>query len=457
VPANRDIRLIRAVFPQKARGSGKVRFLAPLLVLVVLAGCDWFGDKKQPLPGERISVLSLDRRLEPDPALASLPITLPRPVVNPDWPEPGGYPNHAMQHLSLPDNLTQAWKTNIGEGASRYTRVLSQPVVAKGRIYAMDGAVKISALEAATGNRLWQVDLKPEDERGNSMGGGVAFWNDRLYVSTGYAQVLALDPADGRIIWRKAVGAPVRSGPTVSDGRVFAVTVDNELVVLGADDGRRLWNQNAIPETASLLGNASPAVDGEVVVAAYSSGELYALTVENGRPLWSDNFSNTRGVNAVSSLADIRGRPVLDRDRVFAASHSGRIAAIDLRSGERTWEQDFGSTHSPWVAGDYVYLLSNDNELACLTRNEGKIRWVRKLQGYQNEKKKRDPMNWAGPVLGSDRLIVLSSAGDAISISPYTGEPLGREQMSAGGYMEPVIADDSLYVLTDDANLSAYR
>jgi outer membrane protein assembly factor BamB len=149
--------------------------------------------------------------------------------------------------------------------------------------------------------------------------------------------------------------------------------------------------------------------------------------VETGRPLWSDNFSNTRSVNAVSSLADIRGRPVLDRGRVFAASHSGRLAAIDLRSGERAWEKDFGSTHSPWVAGDYVYVLSNDNELICLTRNEGKIRWMRRFPSYQDEKKKKDPMTWAGPVLGGDRLIVLSSAGDAISVSPYTGEPLGRE------------------------------
>lgn len=433
------------------------RFVLPLLVSLSLAGCGWFGDKKQPLPGERISVLSLDRQLEPDPALAKIAITLPRPVVNADWPEDGGYPNHAMQHLSLADKLTQAWRTSIGEGASRYTRVLSQPVVAKGRVYAMDGGVQVTALDAATGNRLWQVDLKPEDERGNSFGGGIAFWNDRLYVSTGYAQVFALDPADGRVIWKSAVPGPVRSGPTVSDGRVFVVTVDNELDVLAADDGRRLWNQNAIPETASLLGSASPAVDGEVVVAAYSSGELYALEVENGRPLWSDNLASTRNVNAVASLADIRGRPVLDRGRVFAASHSGRIAAIDLRSGDRVWEQELGSTHSPWVVGDYIYILSNDNELVCLTRENGKVRWAYQLPSYQNEKKRKDPMSWAGPVLGSDRLIVLSSAGDAISISPYTGEPLGREEMSAGGYTAPVIADNSLYVLTDDANLSAYR
>jgi outer membrane protein assembly factor BamB len=430
---------------------------ALLLVSSLLAGCGWFDDKKQPLTGERISVLSLDRQLEPDPDLAKIPITLPAPVVNPDWPEPGGYPNHAMQHLSLPDSLTQVWRASTGEGASRYSRVLSHPIVEKGRVYAMDGGVQVSAYDAATGDRLWQVDLKPEDERGTSFGGGVAFWNDRLFASTGYAQVLALDPADGKVIWRSNVGSPVRSAPTVSDGRVFVVTVENELTVLAADDGRRLWVHNGIPETASLLGSASPAVEGEVVVVAYSSGELYALTVETGRPLWSDSLASTRSVDAVSALADIRGWPVIDRGRVFAASHSGRMAAIDLRTGERAWEQELGSTHSLWVAGDYVYVLSTDNELICLTRNEGKVRWVRLLPSYRDEKKRKDPMTWAGPVLGGDRLIVLSSDGGAISISPYTGDPLGREEMSAGGYFAPVIADNALYVQTDDAELSVYR
>ena len=163
------------------------------------------------LPGERISVLSLDRQLEPDPALAKIPITLPPPVVNADWPESGGYPNHAMQHLSLPDRLSQAWKTSIGEGASRYTRVLSQPVVAKGRVYAMDGGVQVSALDAGTGNRLWQVDLKPDDERGIRSAGCRLLERPSLCrdgLCAGFGARSGRWPGD----WKAAVGAPVRSG-----------------------------------------------------------------------------------------------------------------------------------------------------------------------------------------------------------------------------------------------------
>ncbi len=120
--------------------------------------------------------------------------------------------------------------------------------------------------------------------------------------------------------------------------------------------------------------------------SAIRRARFFALTVENGRPLWSDSLAAARGADAVSALADIRGRPVIDRGRVFAVSHSGRMVAIDLRSGERVWEQDIGSTHGPWVAGDYVYILSNDNELVCLTRNDGKVRWLRQLPELRGRK-----------------------------------------------------------------------
>lgn len=434
------------------------REFAALLLSLTPAACDWLGgEKKQPLPGERISVLGLDTTFDPDPQLASTPVALPPPVPNPDWPEPGGNPAHAMGHPALPDRIARAWETSVGEGASRRTRVLSQPIVVGGRVFAMDGGVQVSALDASSGGRIWQVDLKPEGMRGSAFGGGPSFWNDRLYVSTGYAQVLALDPADGKVIWRQNVGAPVHSAPTVADGRVFAVTIENELNALSTDDGRKLWSHNGIPEPAGLLGGASPAAEGEVVIAAYTSGEIFALRVENGRAVWSDSLASIRNVNAISGLADIRGRPVIDHGRVFAVSHSGRMAAIDLRSGERVWEQDIASSHGPWVAGDYVFVLASDNTLVCLTRKDGKIRWVHQLRRYEDEKGKSGPIRWAGPVLGGNRLIVVSSLGDAVSLSPENGQPVGSQSISGEAFLGPVIAGNTLYLLTDEANLSAYR
>jgi outer membrane protein assembly factor BamB len=249
----------------------------------------------------------------------------------------------------------------------------------------------------------------------------------------------------------------VRGAPTVADGRVFVVTVENTAEAIAADDGRRLWTHTGTAENAGLLGAASPAVEGEVVVVPYMSGELFALRVENGRPLWSDNLAAARRIDAVSGMADIRGLPVIDRGRVYAISHSGRLAAIDLRTGERIWEQEIGGTNMPWVAGDFVYVLGNNGDLICLTRRDGRIRWIHELPRYENVERKRGPLLWTGPVLAGDRLIVLASNGEAETVSPYTGEAIGRVEMPDGSYIAPIVAAKTLYVLTNDADLIAMR
>jgi outer membrane protein assembly factor BamB len=426
-----------------------------LAACLALAGCG--GTKKVHLEGTRISVLELEKTLTPDPKLEATPITLPAPFDNPAWPGAGGYPNHAMYHLALGPNIGRAWKADVGEGAWRYGRVTAQPIVANGRVYAADANNVVSAYDAKNGDRIWRFDPQPKTDEDQMFGGGIAYADGRIFIATGYAQVVAVDASSGKEIWRQSLASPAHGPPTAADGRVFAITVDNEIEVLAAADGHRLWTQNGIPEPADLLIGASPAVTGDTVIVPYSSGELYALRVENGRSVWSDNLATSRPLGALSSLADIRGQPVIDRDRVFAISHSGILVSIDLRTGDRVWEQDVGGTHMPWVAGDYIYVLANDRDLACLMRSDGHVRWVRPLPRYANEEDKTDPLRWSGPVLAGDRLVVVSSNGEALSVSPYTGAPLGRVKFSDGVYLDPVVAGRSLYVITDEADLVALR
>ena len=433
--------------------------LALAAAALALASCGLFdsSSNKTKLQGTRISVLALDKALTPDPALAKVAVVLPPPYANPSWPEPGGYANHAMYHLALPEKFKEIWRHGIGFGASRYTRIVTQPVVANGRVFAMDGQDIVSAYDAGNGDELWRFDPKPENALDTSFAGGVAAAGGRVFIATGYGQVVAVDARSGIEVWRQPLPAPSHDAPTVAEGRVFAITVENQLVVLSAEDGRQLWTHIGLPETANLLGSSSPAVDAGIAVIPYTSGEVFALRVENGRPLWSDALASARPVGALGSLADIRGGPVIDRDRVFALSHSGLMVSLDLRTGDRVWEQEISGTHAPWVAGDYVYVLSNDTDLICMQRRDGHVRWVRGLPRYQDEEAKSGSIRWVGPVLASDRLIVISSLGEALAISPYTGRPLGRQEFPAGVFVDPVVANETLYVLTDDADLIALR
>jgi outer membrane protein assembly factor BamB len=424
-----------------------------------LAACDTlFGESDgPPLPGERISVLRLNRTLVPDPALSDLRVQLPEPYANTEWPQPGGFSTHAMQHLAAGESLNKAWAASVGQGAGDDRFILAQPVVAGGRIYAMDAGDTVTAFDAQGGGQAWRVDLTPEDEDDDLFGGGLALDGGRLFVTTPYGEVAALDAGSGKILWRIRLPGPLRTAPAASGGRVFVVTTDNQLFALAQDDGRQLWDYTGIAQDAGLLGSSTPAVAGGVVVAAFSSGELVAFGVDGGRTLWSDSLAGVARGDAVATLADIRGLPVIDRGRVIAVSNSGTLTAINLERGGRLWNASIGSSQTPWVAGDFIYILSNNDEVVCLTRDEGRVRWIQSLPQFQNEKDREDPIAWAGPVLMGDRLVVTSSAGDAISLSPYTGEALGRIQLPSSAHLPPIVANNTMYLLSDNGELTAFR
>ena len=79
--------------------------LAALLLPLSLSSCSWFDKSKPPLVGERIPVFSDRKDLEPDKDAGAIQITLPAPAVNETWPESGGYPNYAMQHVAIGEPL----------------------------------------------------------------------------------------------------------------------------------------------------------------------------------------------------------------------------------------------------------------------------------------------------------------------------------------------------------------
>lgn len=434
---------------------------AALTALLLLGACStdtWFGEEKDPpLPGERISVLALEQGLAPDPEISGNEILLPRPFQNSSWPQAGGYANHAMHHLAVANNLRSVWKTDAGSGRGDNERLVASPVIADGVLFTMDSHNNVTAFKADSGQALWRTSLTPDEEDSEHFSGGLAVEGGRVFAATGFAEVVALDAKTGKTVWRQKVTAPMHAAPAVRGGRVFVVTIANTLHALGADDGRSLWSYAGTEETASLLGAASPAVDSGIVVAPFSSGELVALKVENGRVLWNDNLARTSRTRAVSALAQIRGRPIIDRGLVIAVSHAGRMAALDLVNGRRVWNKPIGSQESPWVAGDYIFVISNDQELVALSRKTGSVHWVQALPRYEDAEDKTGIINWTGPVLVSNRLIVAGSDGRALAVSPYTGKMLGSDNMPDGLHLPPVVANAMVYFLTEDATVSAYR
>ncbi|MBW8270830.1 outer membrane protein assembly factor BamB family protein [Caldovatus aquaticus] len=432
----------------------------------LLGGCEWLddllGERKVPLSGERRSVLGAAERrggLAADEALLSRPVSLPPPALNPDWPQAGGGPSHAPGHPALEGDggaLREVWRAGFGTGSGYRSRITGVPIVAGGTAYAVDAVGVVSAFDAATGGRRWRLDSRPEQERDGAVGGGAAFEGDTLYVASGLAEMLAVAPADGTVRWRTRLPAPTRGAPTVAGGRIFVPTIENQLLALSAEDGRRLWTHRASPATAVPLGLPAPAVEGDIVVAGFASGELSALRAADGRVLWTETLAPAGG-SSLAEIAGIRALPVVDRGRVYAIGMGGLAIAIDLRSGRRLWEREVAGTEAPWSVGEWLFLLTSDGELAALGREDGRVRWVTDLRRPREGRREPPRVYWAAPVLAGGRLYVAGSGGELVAVEPAEGRILERRRLPGGVTLQPAVAGGTLYLATDDATLVALR
>jgi outer membrane protein assembly factor BamB len=430
--------------------------------LLAVAGCDTisdiFGDSDKPkLPGKRVSVLVVDQKLKTDKNQATTQVVLPTPVQNRDWTQIGGLATHNPGHLALGSDLHKVWSVEAGEGPQSHLLYTGTPIVADGKIFVLDTQAEVTALDEQTGKQLWRVRISPQDARTDTLGGGIAYGAGRVYATAGYPEIQALDAANGGMIWRRQLTAPPRSAVTYAFDRLYVTTLDNQTQVLNAADGTTQWTHAGLPQSEGVLGQAAPAVDSTIAVIPYSSGEIFALRLETGRTAWQDNLVSIRHTNALWSLTDISTPPVIDKGVVYSVSQGGRFVAIDERSGSRLWQHEVGSSNMPWVAGDFIFLLDNYNELVCMTRDKGGILWIAQLQTHEDMEKRKHPVYWQGPVLAGGRLLLTNSMGQIIEASPDDGRVLTVTGASDTVDVPPVVADGTMYILANDGTLSAYK
>ncbi|MEC7576827.1 MAG: PQQ-binding-like beta-propeller repeat protein [Pseudomonadota bacterium] len=429
---------------------------------LLLSACSMFesSDPEVIIEGDRISILQLEKQLVPEDIANKENMYLPPAWQNEYWPQNGGYPNHAMHNLSLGTKdkaVSRIWSANIGQGTTKKLPLSASPVVFEKQIFAMDTTQHVTALSTENGKEQWRIDLKPEDEDENVTGGGISVANGVVYVTSGFNEAYALSAADGEQIWESKLPAPARSAPTVISGRAFIVTADSRLVCLSADTGEILWEYQGISEMTGLTGTASPAADSDIVVPAFSSGEIYALRIENGSVAWSDNLSPIRRYSGMDDLVEIRGLPVIAREVVIAISFGGRMVAIDTRSGQRIWARSIGGSQTPWVAGDYIYVLTSDSELVALSRMSGQVVWVDALPAYEDVKDREDPIIWRGPVMANDRVFIVGSNGEMREYDPRSGEQITSWDTKESIALPPIIAGGTLYLTAESGKILAYR
>ena len=405
--------------------------------------------------GVRIPVIALNDQLKVADALKGQDFYIPPAEPLDSWPLPGGTPSQSVEHVAAAPAFAVAWKRGIGVPSSKSRHVTAPPIGAAGLIFVMDGAADVTAHNATTGAQVWRTNIAPRSKADHeAWGGGIAYADGKIYASSGFRELVQLDARNGALGWRSRVDAPLHAAPTVYGGRVFVADVNDELFAFDATTGQQDWTYQALTEPARILAASSPAVENDTLVSSFASGELVAVRAENGNELWNASLSRANRTNALSEIRDIPGRPVIYKSDVFAVSHSDVFAAVDLRTGTARWTLPISAITSPWPVGDVVYVVDLAGEVICVARDSGQVYWVRDLNAGLKKKKRS---YWSSPVLASDRLITVSSHGEAVAIDPKTGVVERRLRIGSDALIGPIALNGMIYIVTETAQLIAIR
>jgi outer membrane protein assembly factor BamB len=435
--------------------SRRSALLLPLL-LPALSGCSWFDfltdEAKKPVPGNREPILASLRGLQID---SVEPVSLPPTVANADWLQYGGVVSHVGGNLA--GGLTKVWTTSIGEGGAYRARITAQPLVAGSQVFTMDTDGVVDAFDIATGHRAWRTITKPKKSKGSNLGGGLGIAGGRLYAVTGRAQALCLDLSDGHVIWRVDLSSPARGAPAIADGKLYVVSMDQRLEALSLTDGKYVWSHEATQANTGTLGQAAPAYANGVLVAGFESGDLAALRTDSGTLVWTDNMGGIKGQASLSDFGSVRAAPVIDNGLVFAIGLGGLMAALDIRSGRRVWQRDVAGANTPWIAGDFLYVVSTEQKLAALGKDDGAVHWVTDMPRFVNPKRSKGLITWTGPVMVGGKLVLLSDHAKMAVVDPISGALITSAKLSDTASTPPTVAQETVFILTDDAKLTAYK
>ncbi|SEM79456.1 PQQ-like beta-propeller repeat protein [Palleronia pelagia] len=414
------------------------------------------GEQETILTGERLSLRALDGAEQT--VDQSRPISLPPMQTLADWGHRAANARHAIPHATLSAQPQLIFSSAIGQGDSRKHRISADPVVGGGRIYTVDSRARVMA-HAPNGAALWSADVTPAGEPSDdASGAGLAYANGRLYVSTGFGQVHALDAATGRTYWTQDLGASAAGAPTVVGGRVYVVARDATGWALDAATGRVDWTEQGSPSDAGVVGGAAPAVSGDTIVMPFASRELVGL-LPGGTRTWVSDVAGTRLGRVYATITDITGDPVIVGDTVYAGSPSGRTNAVDLASGEVIWSAEDGAMSPALVAGGSVFTVSDQSELVRLDAATGDRIWATPMPFFQRNAPKKRQGIYAhyGPILAGGRLWVASGDNLLRAFSPETGALAAQVPLPGGAATNPVVANGTLYVVSSNGRLLAFR
>ncbi len=382
-----------------------IRHVLPVLILILSAGCStiggWFGGSDNSTP----------------PA--------------------------ELKPIAQPVNIQQLWETRVGSGAdNQFIRLI--PALIDGRIYAASHDGMVVALDALSGQRLWEIATQLP------ISGGVGVSDDGLVlVGTRKGEVVALRQDNGQEAWRVRVSSEVLAPPRAASGIVVVRTIDGKFTGLNSRSGEQRWTYAHAMPALSLRGNAPPLLTRELAIAGLDNGKLLVLSLAKGLPLTEKTIAAPRGRTEIERLIDIDSEPKAFGDTLYLAAYRGNVAAINMRDGNLVWSRDLSSHAGLDVDDRQVYISDDADAVLALDRASGGTLWKQpELTGRR----------LSAPAAAADHVVVGDLEGYLHWLRKEDGQIVGRIRTTSKAIIAPpVVVGGIVFVQGQSGTLGAFR
>lgn len=338
-------------------------------------------------------------------------------------------------------NIKRLWSAKVG-GDAEFLRVALQPAGDGNLIYAASRDGNVVAFQPESGKQVWRTKLETELSAGPGVG------EDLVVVAAADGELIALDAVSGSEKWRADITGETLSRPAIRDEVVAVVTIDNRLLALSTFDGSERWTVEQSTPRLTVRGSATPALVGSVVIAGFDNGRLAAVNLASGEIEWESMLSPPSGRSDLERLSDIDGQISVVGQDVYAAGYQGRVAAIASESGQIMWAREISSYEGVSADWNSVYTVDDTGEIVALSRRNGSETW------RQDSLLRREPTL---PISFNTTVVVGDLEGYLHFFSNIDGEPVARLRMGKQAISgDPVVVANRLYVQSDSGSIAAY-
>jgi outer membrane protein assembly factor BamB len=340
-----------------------------------------------------------------------------------------------LQPIVAPISAAQVWKESIG--GVEFPLV---PAVNGGIVTLASSEGNVVALEAASGRPVWKTSV------GAKLSAGVGSDGKVVAVVTRGGDLVALEA--GQVKWKKALGARVSTAPLVAGGRVFVLGVDRSVQAFDAADGAKLWQLSRPGDALTLAQEGVIAAFKDTLVVGQGP-RMAGIDPNSSTIRWEVTVGSPRGANEVERLADLVGPALRTGDLLCARSFQAAVGCVDADRGRIMWTKAIGGTDA--IAGDPELMFGADasDRITSWKTPTGDVAWT--SEAVMNRGVGAPGLVGASVVFG-DRDGTLhwfsKAKGETQLRSTTDGNPIS---------VPPVVVDGTLIVVTRSGSVFAFR